>query len=237
MNFIALAFASLICACGGFVLGCSNGSSKAAKCSASSSVTCTNGAAVQACVTTNADGTCASEYYSVGSQAFACTSCADCSHAVQSAVQACGGGSIDGGVTVDDSGSSSSMAFIGSWSCSGTTTKNFTLPPGEGQKTQSETSTVSIAAQAGGGFVVTSSADGGANCSLNFTTSGAVATLEKGQSCAVASGPASVTETFTGGSSAVSLNKLNLFYQFTFSASSPISIAGSGTSNSTCTKL
>jgi hypothetical protein len=93
---IAIAFA-----CTWLALACSSsgGGASPAKCSNSGAATCQGGATVQECITTDSNGTCASTYYTVGSQTFECSSCEDTSCA-QKATAAClsgPGGGPDGG--------------------------------------------------------------------------------------------------------------------------------------------
>jgi hypothetical protein len=87
--------ALLVCVCEMMALGCSSrstGDARPAACAPSSMGACTDGAAVLACITTNGDGTCANEYYSVGAATFTCASCSDCAGAILLAERACSGG-------------------------------------------------------------------------------------------------------------------------------------------------
>ena len=104
---LGIMFASLVGL--GLTAGCSSSTSPGASaptCSAYGASTCTGGNALQACVTKNADGSCASLYYTVGTQTFNCNSCTDATTCASNAVNACIGttGGNDGGTVVDSGG-------------------------------------------------------------------------------------------------------------------------------------
>ncbi len=233
---------SVLFAVGPLVLGCSGGAAGAAttKCSDSpTGAACSNGASIQACVDTNADGTCAGARYAVGSQTFACASCVDCAQAAQAAAQACGGTGADAGGPSGDasSGSAGSASdLLGTWSCSGTSTIVITTPPNTPSQTTDATSTIVIAAQGPGEVVVISPSEGGADCSLVFATSGATASLIAGQSCAGTSSAGPVTETATSGSLTLAGGVLTVSAAFSFSEGGPVVVAGTSTGRSTCSK-
>lgn len=87
-------------------LGCasSSGGSGQTGCSSSGGA-CAAGGSVQSCMTTDAQGGCASASFVVGSRTFACASCVDCAAAAESAAQACGaGGGFDAGGILEGGG-------------------------------------------------------------------------------------------------------------------------------------
>ena len=82
--------------------GCSSSSSSSAPACASSGQQCPGGQPIQACMTKDSNGACASIDYQVGSQTFSCNSCTDVTGCTQAAIKACSPGgpaSSDGGGT------------------------------------------------------------------------------------------------------------------------------------------
>jgi hypothetical protein len=156
-------------------------------------------------------------------------------------------------VTVGCSSSSSSPSpFNGSWSCTQTTTYNYTSPASTQPTVVTKSLDFVFDINSGDSLVFESAptdaatvGDGGAGCSLTYNTSGASATLESGQSCPVTAtvNKATVTYTvdFSNGSASVSGNSLMASTQSTFSGTVTsgavtIKYAGNATGSTTCTK-
>jgi hypothetical protein len=246
-----LAFSLFACVSFGLVLACSGSSNSlapAAKCSSSGNA-CPNGQQIQACVTQNADGACASEYLSVGSQTFDCTSCSDCAQAAQSASQACISGASSGGNGGGggDAGSGFSLGgggadpYVGSWSCT-------EMAQANGGSSSTSTATFVVTSPAPGQLVLTAATDAGSSCALRFTEMGSAATLDAGQACDAASSTngyvTTLTEPFAGGSASVNGNGMSVFLQYSWSLTAtpddggaPLMQSGSGTLTATCEKL
>jgi hypothetical protein len=198
-----------------------------------SATTCPSGAVIEACVTTAADGTCESEYYSVGSRTFACASCSDCTAALQSASSECGTNGM--GAPPSDGGGNPSAAFLGRWSCDQNTTLTFTMPAGTPPSTSQATGMLTTSPTTSGFEIPVGDADAGGICLISFATSGSTGTLLSEQ-CTFISGSETTTESFTSGSATLSSNMLTIVLQFTLS-SSPLAVRGTGSSQVTCTKL
>jgi hypothetical protein len=82
---------------------------------------------------------------------------------------------------------------------------------------------------------------GGGSCTLKYSVAGDTATLMSGQSCLFALGvgaePASITATYTSGTSTLSGNMATQAYSFTWWGWIPVqTIHGTGTASETCTK-
>ena len=86
---VALLGVGIVAACSG------SGGAAPARCSSAGAENCVGGKTVEACVTTTAEGACASTYYRVGSQTFECSSCTDTACA-EKAAAACEGSTVTG---------------------------------------------------------------------------------------------------------------------------------------------
>ena len=141
-------------------------------------------------------------------------------------------------VACSNNGFGVSDPFVGTWSCTGTDALTPSQPPGAKPVSNSTAVTRRIVDNGDGTATSTSSDDAGSTCALRSKVSGSNATLESGQSCVVAG----FTLSFTSGTASVSGATLTLSASFTFSGTvtpdggSPIQVAGTGTTSSTCMK-
>ena len=158
--------------------------------------------------------------------------------------------------TIAASGCSSTAgpsAFNGSWSCTGTTTYTFTKPTGTAPAVTSSSDSLVIDINDGQALSVaspptdagTTVGDGGAGCTLTFSTSGDSATLEPGQSCPVTIVSGKLTYSlnlvYSTGSGSVSGNTIKFSGTETFSGAltegaASVAFAGTASSSRTCTK-
>ena len=111
---LSLALASIVAGCSGTATGLGAGGSPGT--CQSAGATCPGGQSIQACVTKDASGNCATAYFAVGGQTFNCASCVDTSACLLSATQACEG---DASVSANGSGSGGSSGGSGGGSGSG----------------------------------------------------------------------------------------------------------------------
>jgi hypothetical protein len=143
------------------------------------------------------------------------------------------------------SGSDTPSPFNGAWTCKVTSTVTLTEPS---KKTSTRNTSTPVSIDIDNDALLTvplSFSDGGEQCSLNFATTGASATLSSGQTCTIMvvlpKSTATVTGTFMTGSASVSGNTLSVTVIDSFSGkdsndAGSINIVGTETSTSTCTK-
>jgi hypothetical protein len=142
------------------------------------------------------------------------------------------------------SNSDATSPFNGTWNCKGTSTITRTEPT-TGSETSNTSSSTPITVSGGAFTVMRAITDGGAECSLTFTTSGSSATLNPGQTCMATvvfpNSTANVTVSFTTGSATVSGNTLTVASAASYTGMDSkgavsVAVAGTESSGSTCTK-
>ncbi len=132
-----------------------------------------------------------------------------------------------GGLSLAACGSSASDPFVGTYAYSESNTFTITAPVAGMPMAGTASGTLTIAANASGGYVVTIDApgDGGAAgaCALQ-ATEGAADTLAfaAGQTCAVSAMGATGTATLTSGSGSISGSTLKLDLAYTIAGTSPM---------------
>jgi hypothetical protein len=159
---------------------------------------------------------------------------------------------VGAGAASGCSSSAGPSAFNGSWACTASTTYTFTKPSGTKPSVTSSSDSLVIDINDGQPLSVASLptdagiiGDGGAGCTLNFTTSGSSATLDPGQSCpiTIVSGKLtySLSLAYTTGSAMVTGTTLTFSGSETFSGdisegNASVALAGTASSSRTCTK-
>lgn len=132
-----------------------------------------------------------------------------------------------------------SDGFVGTWSCSGSSTTMFSQPPNTPPSTVSTASTVVITDDGMGNLTsVRTPDDAGSPCTLHskLSSDGKSTTVDAGQTCPTANGG---TITYTsGGSTLTSPTTYTSMSTWTFSGTTMkgAPLVGTGSGTSTCTK-
>jgi hypothetical protein len=136
-------------------------------------------------------------------------------------------------------GAGSSDPFVGTWSCTGTSTTTFSQPPNTPPSTVNTASTTVITDDGMGNLTTDRTPiDAGPPCVLHskLSSDGKSTTIETGQSCTVANGG---TITYTsGGSTLTNPSTYASTATWTFSGMTMkgMPLVGTGSGMSTCTK-
>jgi hypothetical protein len=149
-------------------------------------------------------------------------------------------------------GSSGPSPFNGTWSCTQTTTYNYTVPANTAPQSTTKSLEVVLNISNGDPLVFASTptdaatvGDAGAGCTLTFSTAGSAGNLEPNQSCTVSlarnGATATYTLDFTTGSASVSGNALTVQTASTFTATladmaGSLNYKGNSSGTTMCTK-
>jgi hypothetical protein len=147
--------------------------------------------------------------------------------------------SSSGGASGGDGGGTSSDPFVGTWSCMGSSTTTFSQPPGTPPSTVNTAATVVITDDGMGNLTsVRTPDDAGPPCTLHskLNSDGKSTTLQTGQMCITGGGG---TITYTSGGSTLtnpSTYSSTATWDFAGMTKMGMTLLGTGSGMSTCTK-
>jgi len=148
--------------------------------------------------------------------------------------------SSSNGGSSGDGGGATSDPFVGTWTCSGSSTTNFSQPPNTPPSTASNASTVVITDDGMGNLTsVRTPDDAGVPCTLHskLNSDGKSTTLQMGQTCTTVGGG---TITYTSGGSQLtnpSTYTATSTWSFSGMTMNGMPLIGTGSGMSTCTKM
>ena len=151
-------------------------------------------------------------------------------------------GGVGGGDTGDGGdGAVGGDSFVGTWTCTGTSSLQISQPPGQAPQSDTATSTYVVAETSPTELTITGRTDAGA-CAKRYTRAGNTASLEPGQTCTAVIGTTAMTQTFTNGSAILNGDTITttLSWDFTgtvMSGGKQIAVQGNGSSDGKCTRL
>lgn len=140
-------------------------------------------------------------------------------------------------VACSSSSTTVSDRFVGTWQCTDTTNLSFTMPSGAPAVQESAGGTLTIVDDGGNVMTATSSTDAGVTCTLRYSVAGNSASLLAGQSCA----SGGLTVAYSSKTLGLDANTMTGNASFSFTGTIEVdggaqSVAGTGSSSTTCTR-